>query len=85
MLRHCEGVFQRKLNEVIRQGKKPNLYSKAGEYRDNEKEMSYKIAAVKVYVWPEVVANNCPARIRDLEEGMVRVSVRIRNLHVNTT
>jgi len=78
MLRRCEGVFQHKLNEVIRQGRKPNLYCKANDYRDNDKEMAYKIAAVKVYIWPEVVVNNSPERTRELEEGVVHGSVRIK-------
>jgi len=37
-------------------------------YRDNDKEMTYKVCALKVYIWQEVKQNNTPQRVTELQD-----------------
>ena len=66
-LRRCEGIFKRRVEELIQMGRKPNLYSRSDQFRDPDKELGYKVAALKTYVWKEVCQNNSAERVKELE------------------
>ena len=67
-LLRCEGLFQFSVEQVVKAGRKPNLYSRADSFRDSDKELGWKIAALKVYVWSDMCKNNSPARVAELQE-----------------
>ena len=67
-LQRSEGVFQHKIDEQVAAGRKPSLINRANEYKDNDKELGYKIACVWVFCEPEMRKNNTPKRAAELTE-----------------
>ena len=71
-LRRTDGGFNFRVEECIAKGKKPNLLNQASQYRDSEFDMVWKVACVKVWVWPEATKNNSEARMKELESAWRR-------------
>ena len=71
-LARTDGKFNFRVEESIAKGKKPNLLNQAGEYRDKDPEMAWKMSCLKVWAWPEAVKNNSRARLQELESAWRR-------------
>ncbi len=50
-------------------------------FRDADKEMGFKIAALKTHIWPEVLKNNTPERATELQEMFLSGHLDTKLIH----